>query len=159
MRIADVVLGASTAALGAFAMVSARDLPLFGEHHVSGPGFFPLLLAAVLIVLGVLLVVTAVTRRPVAVAAVVGDERRPVRVAGVWLGFVGAITLLGVLGFIPTMIVLAAYLIFGVERIAGAERIGRIRAAAAVLLIPLIAYAVFALLLGVNLPESPFFSI
>jgi hypothetical protein len=180
MRIAHIALGLATVALGVFAIVSARSLALFGDHHVSGPAFFPDLISVVLIVLGLLLTVktllggrvagaapgpaTPVTA-PTEAAAVTTGPNGPMtgepagvpsglgripRAASVWIGFVVAIVLLGYLGFIPTMVVFAAYLIFAVERIR------RPWAIAAVFLIPLIAYAVFSYLLGVNLPEIPF---
>jgi hypothetical protein len=72
------------------------------------------------------------------------------RAAVVWLGFAVAIAALDYLGFIPTMIVFAAYVILAVERIRSWW------AVLTILAIPLVAYAVFSYLLGVHLPPVPF---
>jgi hypothetical protein len=170
VRIAHVVLGAVVTALGVFALFAASDLDVFGEHGVPGPGFFPDVLAAALAVLGALLTVLSVVRirRGAAlpggnVAAVTdeaassdaaADEVEPTgmrRVAKVWLGFVVSIPLLFLIGFVPAMVLLVAYLTFVVERLRG------VRPVLATVLIPLAAYVVFAYLLDVDLPLGGLF--
>ena len=47
--------GLVTAAVGAAAFWDARDLTMFGENSVPGPGFFPKILAGLLVVLGLIL--------------------------------------------------------------------------------------------------------
>jgi hypothetical protein len=54
-RRADVVLGVLVAALGAYALMTALNLALFGKHHVPGPGLFPALVSSMMLALGLLL--------------------------------------------------------------------------------------------------------
>ncbi|MFI6347883.1 tripartite tricarboxylate transporter TctB family protein [Streptomyces sp. NPDC050560] len=169
MRKAQIGTGLCSAALGAFALVEGADLDMFGEHGEPGPGFFPDLSAAALLVLGVLLVAVNVLHRPAAKAAAAGaagdpaegggaadagdgfEPRRLLRAGRVWAGFTAAVALLQLLGFLAAMGLLVAYLLFTVERI----RV--LRAVLAIVLIPLAVYGVFAYLLGVELPTGSLF--
>jgi hypothetical protein len=56
-RRADVVLGVLVVALGAYALLTALNLALFGKHHVPGPGLFPALVSSMMLALGLLLAV------------------------------------------------------------------------------------------------------
>jgi putative tricarboxylic transport membrane protein len=162
VRIAQVVLGVVVAALGGFAVFAAAGLDMFGEHGVPGPGFFPELLAGALVVLGVLLAVVSVVRirRETGGIGIAGvqtapaedfDLRTMVRAGRVWIGFAASVPLLVLVGFVPAMALLVAYLLFAVERLRG------LRPLAAVILIPVLIYLVFAYLLAVDLPLGSLF--
>jgi hypothetical protein len=107
------------------------------------------------IALGLLLTVVSVLRRlrhgrgPVGQMHGVGAEL--LRAAGVWLGFLIGVALMPLIGFVPATIVLIAYLVFGVERIKG------IKAVLVIVAVPLVAYALFVFVLGVELPTSALF--
>jgi hypothetical protein len=136
-------------------LLRAFDLQLTVENGVPGPGLFPALTSALLVVLGLLLVgsVFARTPRPGSGAAVSesGWRRSELqRVGVVSVGFVIGVVLLPVLGFLLTGVLLVGYLILGHER---RRSIG---AAAAVVLIPGLTYLIFVTLLGVRLPEGVF---
>jgi putative tricarboxylic transport membrane protein len=159
MRVANLVLGLAVAAIGVVAFVEASDLDMFGEHGVPGPGFLPNLLAGTLLVLGLLLAaITLVRWRGPAprVETGTGEEetvevRGLLRAARVWIGFVVSIPVMALIGFVPAMVILVAYLVFVVERIKGVKPV------LAAILVPAFVYAVFAFLLGVDLPASSLF--
>ena len=155
MRVANLVLGLVVAAVGVVAFFEASDLDMFGEHGVPGPGFLPILLAAALLVLGLLLAALTLARwRAPAPQGETEDRfevRGLVRAARVWIGFLVSIPVMSLIGFIPAMVILVAYLVFAVERITG------IKPVLASILVPAAIYAVFAFLLGVDLPASSLF--
>ncbi len=59
----DRLSGAVLVLLGVFVVWERRVLPL-GNHNQPGPGYFPLLLAILLIVLGILLILRGGSSRP-----------------------------------------------------------------------------------------------
>src|ERR1700755_3028882 len=63
MRRMDFYTGLVTAVVGAAATWDARKLTMFGDHNVPGAGFFPKILAGLLIVLGLLLAAMALRDR------------------------------------------------------------------------------------------------
>ena len=155
MRRVNAITGIVVAALGAYALLRAFDLELTVENGVPGPGLFPALTSALLVVLGLLLVGSVFARtsrrRSGEAATESGLQRSELqRVAVVSAGFVISVVLLPVLGFLLTGVLLVSYLILGHER---RRSIG---AAAAVVLIPGLAYLIFVTLLGVRLPEGIF---
>jgi hypothetical protein len=155
MRRVNAITGIVVAALGAYALLRAFDLQLTVENGVPGPGLFPALTSALLVVLGLLLVGSVFARtsrrRSGEAATESGLQRSELqRVAVVSAGFVISVVLLPVLGFLLTGVLLVSYLILGHER---RRSIG---AAAAVVLIPGLAYLIFVTLLGVRLPEGIF---
>jgi hypothetical protein len=153
--VAQAGLGAVAAAFGVIALIDASGLDMFGKKGVPGPGFFPISLSVAVIALGLLLTVVSVLRRlrhgrgPVGQMHGVGAEL--LRAAGVWLGFLIGVALMPLIGFVPATIVLIAYLVFGVERIKG------IKAVLVIVAVPLVAYALFVFVLGVELPTSALF--
>jgi putative tricarboxylic transport membrane protein len=158
VRKAHIGLGLLVTALGAFALAEGSDLDVFGEHGVPGPGFFPILISGALVVLGIMLTASSLVRQPVPSTGSGTDEpagrfdlREMLRVGRVWIGFTISVPLLVLVGFIPAMALLVAYLLFSVERIRG------FRAVLAIILTPALVYAVFAYLLGVDLPTGLLF--
>lgn len=153
MRAVDAATGITVTLVGAYALDIAFDLELTGEDGVPGPGLFPALLSAFMVLLGLLLVVSA-TRRLVS-DETDDDEPEPgftrsgLRRAGVVIvSLVVGVILLPILGFLLTGILLVAFLVFGVE---GRHSLG---AAAASILIPVAAHVLFVTLLGVRLPDG-----
>jgi putative tricarboxylic transport membrane protein len=163
VRIGELALGVAAAAVGVAALVDAAGLQRFGTHGVPGPGFFPDLVAVLLIVLGLLLALASRRHRspgddapdgPAAIEPVSSSRRGFAglpRVARVWLGFVVAIPLLELIGFVPATVALVAYLAVAVERVRA------VRAIPAAIVIPVSVYLLFAYLLGVDLPGPALF--
>jgi hypothetical protein len=153
--IAQAGLGAAAAAFGVIALVDASGLAVFGKKGVPGPGFFPIALSIALVALGLLLVTVSVLRGlrnglgHAGQMQGVGAEL--LRAAGVWLGFLIGCALMPLIGFVPAAVLLVAYLVFGLERIRG------IKAVVVVIAVPIVAYALFVFVLGVELPTSILF--
>jgi hypothetical protein len=158
MRRAGVV-----ALIGVGALLMALNLAFFAKDGTPGPGFFPVLLSSLLVVLGVALAI--ISRRPApvevrAVGAVADVEAAPAADDGgapsswagmrkpalVGLAFVVAVPLLTVVGFVVAMIALMAVLFYGVERRRG------IGPAVAAVVVPVALYELFVELLGIQLP-------
>lgn len=154
--IGQVVFGVVSVAVGVAALVDAAGLAKFGKSGQPGPGLFPDLIAALLVVLGIWLTVLTLVR-PVRAEPKEDDEtvdpRGFRRVVTVWLAFVVSIPLLVLVGFAPAMAALVAFLVFGVERIRG------FRPVLAVVLVPALVYLLFSVVLGVELPESILFPV
>jgi hypothetical protein len=153
--VAQAGLGAVAAAFGVIALIDASGLDVFGKKGVPGPGFFPISLSVAVIALGLLLTAVSVLRGvrhgrgPAGQMRGVGAEL--LRAAGVWLGFLIGVALMPLIGFVPATVVLIAYLVFGIERIKG------IKAVLVIVAVPLVAYALFVFVLGVELPTSSLF--
>ncbi|HEX5117539.1 MAG TPA: tripartite tricarboxylate transporter TctB family protein [Pseudonocardiaceae bacterium] len=158
MQRADVVASTAVAALGAFALVTALNLAFLSDSGVPGPGFFPTLLSGLLVVLGVVLGVTSLRRRP---ATGTGDEAeeptaadspsarsRVLRAGTVWVCFLIAVPILTYLGFVPAMAILIALLLFGVER-----RLNW-RSLVVAVVVPVGVYELFVHLLSIPLPTG-----
>jgi hypothetical protein len=73
------------------------------------------------------------------------------RAGSVWVGLTASIALMVFIGFVPAAIVLIAYLVLVVERVRG------LKAVLAIVAIPVVAYLLFVLVLGVELPTSELF--
>jgi hypothetical protein len=159
MRRLDFYTGLVTAAVGAAATWDARDLAMFyGDHNVPGPGFFPKILAGLLIVLGLLLVGIAVREKPeepdLDGVGVDGNDsgagrRRMLRPVGVLIVFGVIAPLVALIGYIPAMVLLVLVILYGIER----RRDFRSRLAA--VLIPIATYVLFAHLFAIPLPSGP----
>jgi putative tricarboxylic transport membrane protein len=160
MRRADLALGLVVAAVGAYALSLALDMSMYGANRVPGPGFFPTLLAGLLLGLGLLLAATSVRRRhePAADGSAGaagradpdsrGDWHRQARAGTVLLCYAVSVPLLGLLGFVPTAALLVFALLFGVE---GRRNWGALSAA---ILIPVAASIIFVDLLTIPLPQG-----
>jgi hypothetical protein len=153
--VAQAGLGVVAAAFGVIALIDASGLDMFGKKGVPGPGFFPISLSVAVIALGLLLAAVSVLRglrhgRGPA-GQMHGVRAELLRAAGVWLGFLIGVALMPLIGFVPATAVLIAYLVFGIERIKG------IKAVLVIVAVPLVAYALFVFVLGVELPASSLF--
>jgi putative tricarboxylic transport membrane protein len=160
MQRADVVAGTAVAALGAFALVTALNLAFLSDSGVPGPGFFPTLLSGLLVVLGVVLGVTSLRKRPATETGDGGEAEeltaadspsgrsRVVRAGAVWVCFLLAVPILTYLGFVPAMAILVALLLFGVER-----RLNW-RSLVVAVVVPVGVYELFVHLLSIPLPTG-----
>ncbi|MDT5222409.1 MAG: putative tricarboxylic transport rane protein [Mycobacterium sp.] len=151
MRRLDFYTGLVTAAVGAAATWDARDLSMFGDHNVPGPGFFPKILAGLLIVLGLLLAGISMREKPEEFDA---DEpgtagRRMLRPVAVLIVFGVIAPLVAVIGYIPAMVLLVLVVLYGIERRRD------FRSLLAVVLIPVATYVLFAHLFAIPLPSGP----
>lgn len=151
----DFYTGLVTAAVGAAATWDARDLSMFGAHNVPGPGFFPKILAVLLIALGLLLAGVAVREKSEqtgleADGAQPGSaRRRMLRPVGVLIVFGVIAPLVAVIGYIPAMILLVLVVLYGIERRRD------FRSLLAAVLIPVATYVLFAHLFAIPLPSGP----
>jgi putative tricarboxylic transport membrane protein len=157
MRRLDFYTGLVTAAVGAAATWDARDLSMFGDHDVPGPGFFPKILAGLLIVLGLLLAGIAMRETPgQSDDGVEADgegsgagRRRMLRPVGVLIVFGVIAPLVAVIGYIPAMVLLVLVVLYGIERRRD------FRSLLAAVLIPVATYVLFAHLFAIPLPSGP----
>lgn len=159
MRRMDFYLGLVTAVVGAAATWNAKHLSMFGEHSVPGPGFFPKILAGLLIVLGLLLAALAVRGHPEELHAdgaegsdhgeAVTARRRFLRPVGVLIVFGVIAPLVAVIGYIPAMVLLVLVILYGIERRRD------FRSLLAAVLIPVATYVLFAHLFAIPLPSGP----
>jgi putative tricarboxylic transport membrane protein len=153
--VAQAGLGVVAAGFGVVALLDASDLDMFGDKGVPGPGFAPVSLAIAVIALGLVLVVVSVVRGirhglgPAGQMAGVG--RQLLRAASVWIGFLVSIPLMPLIGFVPATVLLIAYLVLVVERIRN------LKAIVVIVAVPVVAYALFVFVLGVELPTSVLF--
>ena len=146
----DIGLGALFVALALFVLVQSLQLDFYVES-VPGPGFFPTLLAIALAIAGFILSVTSFVGRKHSQEEFAAPSRAQVRRSlSVWLAVLAAVLLVPLLGFVLSMLFLAAALILGLER----KR--HVAGVAAVILIPLLAYLLFVVLLGVEFPTGVF---
>ena len=147
VKTADVIVGAVTVALAAYVVFGSRDLDFYADG-VPGPGFFPIVVGIALLISGSLLIVSRLFN--IAVPEEEGRERERIlpRPLLVWLALIMSAVLIPIIGFVATMVLLVAALLIGVER---RRSIG---AVVAVVLIPGLAYWLFAGVLGVLLPTG-----
>jgi hypothetical protein len=149
---AQAILGIVAAGFGVVALIDASGLAMFGKHGVPGPGMFPTALSIAVVALGLLLVVVSVIRRirngraPAGQMKGVGTEF--LRAGSVWVGLTASIPLMGLIGFVPATILFIAYLILLIERVRG------LKAVLVIVAVPVVAYALFVFVLGVELPTS-----
>lgn len=153
VRWVHVATGGVVALLGLVALLGALRLDLFGDNDEPGPGFFPALLSGLLIVLGLVLAASYLfgTRRdPEHMEQLDLRAGRMGRSGAVWLTFVVTVALLPLVGFLVTSLLLVGFLVFAMER----QR--SVKAFAAVLVLPVATYLVFAIALEVQLPAWGF---
>jgi hypothetical protein len=153
-RVVHVVLGLVVAVIGAVVLFqSVTGLSFTGANDEPGPGFFPSLLAGLLIVLGVSLSLgwLIAPRARVANLEELSFSRPALlRAGGVWLSLTIGVALLTTIGFLASSILIVALLVLGMEQLRG------IRTVAAMLALPIGIYVVFSVLLEVRLPAGVF---
>lgn len=142
---ADHAAGLALVLFGALAIVESRALPV-GSLRQPGPAFFPIALAAALIVSGVLL--AALGGRGAKLVELGWEEARHALL--IMLGAAAAVFLLERVGYVITMTALLLYLLGIVAR--------RHVAVSAAVAVALAAgtFVLFDMLLRVPLPRSPF---
>jgi putative tricarboxylic transport membrane protein len=155
MRRMDFITGLVTAVVGAAAFWDASDLHMFGQNHVPGPGFFPKILAGLLVLLGLILAGIAVREQP----SVPEDEAETdgegptrsgrLRAAAVLVAFAIIAPLVAIIGYVPAMVVLVLVVLYGIERRRD------FRSLVAALLIPTATYLLFAHAFAIPLPNGP----
>jgi putative tricarboxylic transport membrane protein len=148
VRRVDIIIGIFFLVFGGFWAWQARNFEYF--DRVPGPGFLPMSLAVLIIGLAILLVST----RLVGSTEKFGEFKRPTlwqlkRAGSVAVATAAATFVLPYLGFVPTFVLLIIVLLFGLE---GMRTIG---AAITAFVIPVAAYWVFGVFLGVRLPRGP----
>jgi putative tricarboxylic transport membrane protein len=149
VKAADVVVGGITVALAAYVLFGSRDLGFYAEG-VPGPGFFPIVVGLALLISGLLLIVSRLLNIAVPEEENRQQEQILPRALLVWLALILSAALIPILGFVATMVLLVAVLLFGFE---GRRSIG---AVVAVVVIPGLAYWLFAGVLGILLPTGIF---
>src|SRR6478609_9592427 len=151
----DLTTGLVTAAVGGAAFFDARDLTMFGENSVPGPGFFPKILAGLLVVLGLILAGIALRERepePVEADRVAGEKPSRsgrIRAAAVLIAFGIFAPLVAVIGYVPAMVLMILVVLYGIERRRD------FRSLVAALLIPTATYLLFAHAFSIPLPSGP----
>jgi hypothetical protein len=178
MQRVELVTGSVVAVVGAFALVEGLNLAFLSNSGIPGPGFFPILLSGLLILLGLILAGLSLRRQRVdtesPLAPVVAGEataspaqristvdeataaqdakpsqgRRVLRAGSVWVLFAIAAGVLALLGFAPTVALLIAIVLYGVE--------GRRdwRPLVLAIVVPVAAYMLFVHVLAIPLPTG-----
>jgi hypothetical protein len=157
MRRMDFYTGLVTAAVGAAASWEAKGLEMFADHNVPGPGFFPKILAVLLIVLGLLLAAVAIREKApesdddgdLASDGESSGPRGMVRPVAVLVVFGVIAPLVAVIGYIPAMVLLVLVVLYGIERRRD------FRSMLVVILIPVATYVLFAHVFAIPLPSGP----
>jgi putative tricarboxylic transport membrane protein len=158
MRRLDLLTGSATTVVGALAFWDASGLAMFGDSHVPGPGFFPKILAGLLTALGLALAVMSLRERdePSNAESATDEpaEEAPtrggrVRAFAVLVAFGVIAPLVGVVGYVPAMVLLVLVVLYGIERRRD------FRSFVAALLIPVATYLLFAHAFSIPLPNGP----
>lgn len=145
----DLGVGLFFVGLGVFVLWAARDLAVLTANS-PGPGFLPLGLAIIFLVAGAALAIKQFVS-PSTGTVSSGERGGTVRVLAVFALLAVVVVGLETLGFITSMLILMGGVMFGLERKF------TIAALATVILVPVGFWALFAVLLGVRLPEGPLF--
>ena len=110
LRNGEVVSGAVLAALGIYVILEARQWEYLGPDG-PGPGFFPVWYGIGLVVLSVALIAMNVRRGPSPQAAGAEIGSRKGRALAAWLGLVGCVALLKLLGFLVSFALFSLFLV------------------------------------------------
>jgi hypothetical protein len=141
-NVRDVIAGALFVALGGWFAVASLNLEL-GTAFRMGPGYFPLILAGLLMLLGVLTVVRAIRDRPAAVGSIPWRGLLLVLPAPILFG----VTVQG-LGLVPALVLVVILVSF-------ASRSMRVLTAVC-LTAALVAFSVGVFSYGLGLPMRRF---
>jgi putative tricarboxylic transport membrane protein len=141
----DTIAAAAVLGLGASVVAGAARLP-FGGVHNPGPGFFPLWLGLVLVLLGGILAIQAAVSR----AATGRASGRPLKVLVLLATLSVYVALLEPLGYAAATFLLVLFMLRGLEphRWLVALAVAVLAAGGS--------YVLFAVWLGVPLPPGPF---
>jgi len=142
----DLGVGIFFVVLGLFVVYAAQDLAVFTRNS-PGPGFLPRGLAIIFIVTGSVLAVKQFVR-PSTGSAPSMDPAGTGRVVAIFVLLGIVIATMEPLGFIVSMLILMAGVMFGIERTFTKTAI------LTVALVPVAFWTLFAVLLGVRLPEG-----
>jgi hypothetical protein len=148
VRRVDIIIGIFFLVFGGYWAWQARSFEYFDQ--IPGPGFLPMTLAVLIMGLAILLLAT----RLLGSYEKFGEFKRPTleqlkRAGSVALATAVATFALPHLGFVPTFVLLILVLLFGLERM---RTIG---AAITAVGVPMAAYWIFGVFLGVRLPRGP----
>jgi putative tricarboxylic transport membrane protein len=150
LRKVDIISGMAITIFGVFFLLETLKLDYYTEG-VPGPGFFPSVLALVVIATGILLIVTRLGKPEMSFGEFDAPSRQQLnRSMGIWIALLVATLMVELIGFVLAMILLVAAILIGIERRRG------ITTLATIILIPLFAYLLFAGLLKVPLPTGIF---
>jgi putative tricarboxylic transport membrane protein len=155
VRLVHVATGGMVALVGLLALLQALSLAFLGTNGEPGPGLFPALLSGLLIVLGLALSASYLIgnrRHEENMEQLDLDRPRMGRATVVWACFVIMVVLLPLVGFLPATLLLVGVLVLAMEK----QR--SVKAIAAVLVLPVATYLVFAVALEVPLPVWGFAS-
>lgn len=148
-KVLDLVGGGLATAVGLGLAAATASLPDYAGK-APGPGFFPHGLAAIMTVLGLLLVVGTLLRRPDSTTDPIEPPTVSVmRVVAVAAGLAGAVALIPFIGFMLSLVAMTVFLMVGVEGV------GPWRAVVFACVLALAIYVVFAIGLEVPLPRGP----
>ena len=155
MRRMDFYTGLVTAAVGAAPCGMPGACRCSASTTSPGPGFFPKILAGLLVVLGLLLRGIALREHeppspttettPPGGAARTAAARRP----RVLVAFAVIAPLVAVIGYIPAMVLLVLVVLYGIERRRD------FRSLVVAVLIPIATYLLFAHVFAIPLPSGP----
>lgn len=149
MRPIDMGIGLFFVAFAGLVLTQSLGFEFY-SRGIPGPGFFPTLLALAIGIVGILLVTSRLRGPDVDFGAFARPSRSELgRALTVWFAIVIASVVIDLVGFVVTSAILIAVLLLGVERLRTWKAI------LTVILIPVVLYAVFALLLQVRLPTGP----
>ncbi|CAN5740153.1 hypothetical protein BH09ACT8_BH09ACT8_61310 [soil metagenome] len=153
MRRMDVFTGVVTTAVGAAALWDAKGLSMFGESNVPGPGFFPKILAGLLVFLGLLLVAISVRAQPTVdedeEAGEVSNSGR-LKALAVLVVFAILAPTVEYIGFMPAMVLLVLVVLYGIERRRD------FRSLVIAIFIPVACFMLFVHAFSIPLPSGPF---
>jgi hypothetical protein len=155
VRLVHVAIGGVVALIGLLALLEALSLDFAGANGEPGPALFPALLSGVLILLGLALSASYLIgnrRHEEHMEQLDLDRVKMGRATVVWVCFVGMVVLLPFIGFLPATLLLVGVLVLAMEK----QR--SVKAIAAVLVLPVATYLVFAVALEVPLPVWGFAS-
>jgi hypothetical protein len=151
----DFFTGLVTSVVGAGALWDAKNLHMFGENNVPGPGFFPKILAGLLVGLGLILAGIALREREVEAVEVdefagEGPTRSGrIRAFSVLIAFAVIAPLVAVIGYVPATMLLVLVVLYGIERRRD------FRSLVVALVIPTATYLLFAHAFAIPLPAGP----
>jgi putative tricarboxylic transport membrane protein len=148
-RRGDFWSGLALAALGAYVVGQALQWPYMGEDG-PGPGFFPRWYGSVMLVLSLVLVASAVTKRTPDAPVRAVRRRELARAFACWGAFVASIAIMPLTGFLVSFALLTWFIVKVLARQS------HVKGLALGIGGSILFYLVFELALGVDLPHGLF---